>query len=203
MSAEKIVGSTRTAAFSRGVDGVITVWNRRAEKLFAIRAESVIGRRCHEVIAGRDVFGNDYCCAECACWRMAATGRLVHPCRLAVRENGGRKLNIRVSILAVSSPDGPELVHLIEAVFGSSVFAVLSDELDGEEEEWDCAGSTMTRRELQVLRHLAAGNGTDDIARQLLISPATVRNHISRCLQKLEVHSRVEAVGVARRLDLV
>ncbi|MEN8162954.1 MAG: LuxR C-terminal-related transcriptional regulator [Acidobacteriota bacterium] len=36
-----------------------------------------------------------------------------------------------------------------------------------------------------------------------MTSPTTVRNHISRCLHKLDAHSRVEAVGVARRLDLV
>ena len=78
MSAEK-VANTRTPAFSRAVDGVITVWNRRAEKLLAVPAESVVGRRCHEVMAGRDMFGNDYCCAECASWRMAASGRQVHP----------------------------------------------------------------------------------------------------------------------------
>ncbi|MCK5379569.1 MAG: response regulator transcription factor, partial [Acidobacteria bacterium] len=47
------------------------------------------------------------------------------------------------------------------------------------------------------------GYGTEEIADRLMISPNTVRSHISQCLQKLDAHSRVEAVGVARRLDLV
>lgn len=203
MSAEKIVESTRTPAFSCRADGEITAWNRGAEKLFANPADAVVGRKCYEVMAGRDVFGNDYCCAECPSWRMTESDRLVHPYRLTVQDDGGRSIALRVSVLAVRTPEEVGLVHLIESVFGSGVFAVVSDELDEDEQEWGGAGPPLTRRELQVLRHLAVGNSTEEIGRQLLISRATVRNHISRCLQKLEVHSRVEAVGVARRLDLV
>jgi DNA-binding CsgD family transcriptional regulator len=203
MSAEAIVESTWTAAFSCRADGEITAWNRGAETLLANPADAVVGRKCYEVMAGRDVFGNDYCCADCAAWRMTASDRLVHPYRLTVQDDGGRSIALRVSVLAVRTPVGVGLVHLIESVFGSGVIAVVSDEFDEDEQEWECAGPPLTRRELQVLRHLAVGNSTEEIGRQLLISRATVRNHISRCLQKLEVHSRVEAVGVARRLDLV
>ena len=203
MSAEKIVESSWTPAFSCGADGVITAWNQGAEKLLANSEEAVVGRKCYEVMAGHDVFGNDYCCAGCASWRMTASNKLVHPYRLTVQDDGGRSIAVRVSVLAVHNPKGPQLVHLIEAVFGTGVFAVVPDEPDEDELEWGCAQPSLTRRELQVLRHLAVGNSTDEIGRQLLISRATVRNHISRCLQKLEVHSRVEAVGVARRLDLV
>ena len=202
MSAEKIVESTRTAAFSRGPDGAITSWNRGAEKLFALPAESALGRKCHKVMAGCDLFGNDYCCAECASWRMTESDRLVHPYRLTVKESGGRSMTLRVSILAVRSPEGTQLVHLLDVVFGAGVFAVVSDEYD-EENDWGWPCSILTRRELQVLRHMAVGYSTDQIARQLLISSTSVRNYVSRCLQKLEAHSRVEAVAAARRLDLV
>lgn len=203
MSAEKIVENSWTPAFSCGADGVITAWNRGAEKLMATSRKTVIGRKCHEVMVGRDVFGNDYCGEECATWRMTSSNKLVHPFRLTVRDRSGRSLTLKVSVLAVHHQRGPQLVHLIEAVFGAGVFAVVNDDLDDESADWGCASPSLTRRELQVLRHLAIGNNTDEIGRQLLISRATVRNHISRCLQKLEVHSRLEAVGVARRLGLV
>ncbi len=203
MSAEKIVDSSWNPAFSCGADGAITAWNRGAEKLLTKSKEEVVGRKCFAVMAGRDVFGNDYCCSGCASWRMTASNKLVRPYRLTVQDDGGRSITLRVSVLAVHNPKGPQLVHLIEAVFGTGVFAVVPDEPEEDDMDWGCAESSLTKRELQVLRHLAVGNSTDEIARQLLISRATVRNHISRCLQKLEVHSRVEAVGVARRLDLV
>jgi DNA-binding CsgD family transcriptional regulator len=203
MSAEKIVEHSWTPAFSCGADGVITAWNRGAEKLLATSGKTVVGRKCHEVMDGRDMFGNDYCCAGCASWRMTAANKLVHPYRLTVRDRSGRSLTLKVSVLAVHDSQGPQLVHLIEAVFGTGVFAVVGDDLDDESEEWGCASPALTRRELQVLRHLAIGNNTDEIGRQLMISRATVRSHISRCLQKLEVHSRLEAIGVARSLGLV
>lgn len=63
--------------------------------------------------------------------------------------------------------------------------------------------SKLTKRELDVLRLLAGGLGPAAIAHQLVISPKTVRTHIQHILHKLGVHSRVEAVAVAYRDDLV
>lgn len=53
----------------------------------------------------------------------------------------------------------------------------------------------LTIRENEILRLLALGLGTSAIARELSISPATVRNHAQRILAKLQVHSRLAAVA--------
>jgi len=53
----------------------------------------------------------------------------------------------------------------------------------------------LTIREKEILRFLAFGMGTSAIARELSISPATVRNHAQRILAKLDVHSRLAAVA--------
>ncbi len=202
MPAGKIVTSAETAAFSRAADGTITAWNRGAEKLFSAPKGTVIGRMCHDVIAGRDAFGNDYCCAECASWRMSSSGRPVRPYRLAVTVGGGREVDLRVTVLAVEGSRGRELIHILESLAGGGVRNVAGDDSDCGD-DWGCARPALTRRELQVLRRLAAGSSTDDIASELHISPTTVRNHVSRCLGKLGVHSRVEAIGLAHRLNLV
>ena len=52
----------------------------------------------------------------------------------------------------------------------------------------------LTPRERQVLSLLAKGYSTKEIAQLLSISPHTTRNHIQSILQKLGVHSRLEAV---------
>jgi PAS domain S-box-containing protein len=61
----------------------------------------------------------------------------------------------------------------------------------------------LTPREHEVLAHLAAGCSTEQMAEMMGLAPATVRNHIKRLFRALGVHSRLEAVAVARREGLV
>jgi DNA-binding NarL/FixJ family response regulator len=60
----------------------------------------------------------------------------------------------------------------------------------------------LTKRELEVLRLLAAGLGQRAIARELVITPKTVSTHIQRILAKLGVHNQAQAVAAAFRLGL-
>lgn len=61
----------------------------------------------------------------------------------------------------------------------------------------------LTPRQLDVLRYLAAGHSTDAIAAKLGISIETVRNHVRGIMERLAVHSRLEAVIRAHELGLV
>ena len=60
----------------------------------------------------------------------------------------------------------------------------------------------LTARETQILRALAAGEATVDIADVLGISPLTVQSHVKSILAKLGVHSKIEAVTMAWRHGL-
>ncbi|HEX7354306.1 MAG TPA: response regulator transcription factor [Mycobacteriales bacterium] len=57
----------------------------------------------------------------------------------------------------------------------------------------------LTEREMQVLTLVAKGLANKDIARQLFISENTVKNHVRNMLEKLQLHSRMEAVVYAVR----
>jgi len=62
------------------------------------------------------------------------------------------------------------------------------------------AGGTITSlsgRETDVLRCLANGEPTVDIASALFISVHTVRSHVRHILEKLDAHSKLEAVSIA------
>ena len=59
--------------------------------------------------------------------------------------------------------------------------------------------SPLSRREVQVLTHLARGATQESIARDLLVSSQTVRTHVQNAMAKLGAHSRREAVSLAQR----
>jgi DNA-binding NarL/FixJ family response regulator len=61
----------------------------------------------------------------------------------------------------------------------------------------------LTARELEVMRLVGAGLGNDDIGRELVISPATVRTHVSRAMLKLGARDRVQLVVFAYRWGVV
>lgn len=53
----------------------------------------------------------------------------------------------------------------------------------------------ITQRELQVIRAIARGLGTGEIAAQLFLSPHTVRDHVKPVFEKVGVSSRGELVA--------
>ncbi len=57
----------------------------------------------------------------------------------------------------------------------------------------------LTERELEVLRLVAQGLNNREIAKRLFISENTVKNHVRNILEKLQLHSRMEAVMYAVR----
>jgi DNA-binding NarL/FixJ family response regulator len=61
----------------------------------------------------------------------------------------------------------------------------------------------LTARELDVLRALMQGLSRNEIGAMLSISPNTVRTHIQSILRKLNVHSALTAVALARRAGIV
>ena len=60
-----------------------------------------------------------------------------------------------------------------------------------------------TPRELDVLRLLAEGHDTATLARQLGIAPHTVEWHVRHVIEKLRVHSKLQAVIAAARMGLI
>jgi len=62
--------------------------------------------------------------------------------------------------------------------------------------------STLSERECEVLRLLSLGRANAEIAAELHLSPATVKNHVAEILRKLGVENRVEAAAMAVRAGL-
>lgn len=64
-------------------------------------------------------------------------------------------------------------------------------------------GATLTPREVEVLALVAEGLPNRVVGERLFLSVHTVRNHVQRILEKLHVHSKLEAVSVAVREGVI
>jgi DNA-binding NarL/FixJ family response regulator len=71
------------------------------------------------------------------------------------------------------------------------------------EEKQNIPTPRLTDRELEVLKLVAQGMSNREIAGQLFISENTVKNHVRNILEKLHLHSRMEAVVYAVREKLL
>ena len=60
----------------------------------------------------------------------------------------------------------------------------------------------LSDRELEVLKLIANGKDNAQIAAELVISPKTVKNHISNILMKLQIQNRIQAAVYAVRSGL-
>jgi len=61
----------------------------------------------------------------------------------------------------------------------------------------------LTDRELEVLELIATPMTTQAIAEELCITRGTLRIHIKRIYAKLDVHSRLEAIAIAQKKELI
>jgi DNA-binding NarL/FixJ family response regulator len=85
-------------------------------------------------------------------------------------------------------------------------FAALNrrdQEDEAEERPQQVPAPKLTDREMEVLKLVARGMNNRDIAKELFISENTVKNHVRNILEKLQIHSRMEAVMIAVREKLI
>ncbi len=92
-----------------------------------------------------------------------------------------------------------------QSLISPSMAAKLIDEFKtmSKPDKMTGAALKLTERELDVLRLVAKGLSNRDVAQQLAISENTVKNHVRNMLEKLQLHSRMEAVMYAVREKIV
>ncbi len=61
----------------------------------------------------------------------------------------------------------------------------------------------ISKREYEVLQLLAEGHSNQEIAENLVVSPNTVKSHLTRLYQKLDVTRRTQAIQKARTLGMI
>jgi len=102
-------------AFTTDREGRITTWTDAAERLLGYRADDVVGRPCHEVVRGCDLFGDPTCAAGCPLLQPSTASGPPRPRILRLTDVHGRMLDARVSVGLVHEPSGDtRIVHRLE-----------------------------------------------------------------------------------------
>ena len=92
---------------------------------------------------------------------------------------------------------------LISPTMASKLLTEFATMVKRRDERVQMPGPRLTDRELQVLKLVAKGLNNKDIGDDLFISENTVKNHVRNILEKLHLHSRMEAVVYAVREKLL
>jgi DNA-binding NarL/FixJ family response regulator len=92
---------------------------------------------------------------------------------------------------------------LISPSMASKLLNEFASMVKKEEEREHVPAPRLTPREMEVLEHVAKGMNNREIAKALFISENTVKNHVRNILEKLHLHSRMEAVVYAVREKLL
>ena len=93
-------------------------------------------------------------------------------------------------------------VSAVPLYAGGKIIGVFGQVVHVDEEADRPPHPSLTPRQAEVLRLLERGHSTAQISGELHLSPETVRNHIRHLFRALGVHSRIEAVAVARHSHL-
>jgi DNA-binding CsgD family transcriptional regulator len=218
-SAESILQGTGCPVFITDENELIVALNKPAAELLERRPEEVRGKPCHSILAGQDPFGNAFCHKNCAVTTMARDGEPVRCFEMGIRTGAGTRIDASVAVLVLRGAHTGDLrvIHFLTPLpnkrsIGAPTpgsHAQRAPGAAGSRTTGPLDGSgtgdrpSLSPRETEVLLLLARGQSSQDIADLLCISVLTVRNHTRNILQKMGVHSQLEAVALAYRDGLV
>lgn len=186
--------------------------NPAAEKLLDSPRGGIQGRPFHDVAEFRDIFGNRTCTAGCSLHEMVRRGEPIQAFDLDLRQGSGSTVRVGLSVVVVLGPDVDRyrmVYHLLPRRVNGSVTdrhvvrAGESRATVGAENGNEAAAPHLTRRERQILTRLIAGERSREISDSLGIRPNTLRSHTQNILRKLKARSKVEAVSMALRQNLL
>ncbi len=216
----RLLESAHVGAYAVSLDQTIVSWNQAAQRILGFSPEQVLGRRCYDVLAGLTPGGIVPECLEgCPSMRALKAGEVpgAVDVRILCASGERREVTVTPMVVAGRDNDAPVLVHVIHDSSASESPETATESVreglvrrgadvvsDHPAAAPDSApGSELTRRELEVLRLVALGRSTPEIAGELAISAHTVLNHIRNLRRKLDAASKLEAVVAAIRLGLL
>jgi PAS domain S-box-containing protein len=207
----EILAATLDGVFAVDLHQRIAFWNEGARRILGFEAASVLGRPCYEVLRGSDEQGCVFCEAGCEAFRESLRGKLSPTRETRVRTSFGKSTRISVTtfVLPLRYRELSLLAHVFrEASASREIAPRLRQALEQavpsvELRDFPCPLERLTAMEHEILLLLAGGATTASICSRLNIGATTVRTHIGHTLEKLGVHTRLEAVACGARHGLL
>src|SRR6185503_11014787 len=114
----ELLASGHPPAFATDSRDRIVFCNAGAARILGRRADELLGQRCYEAVAGRDVFGNRFCFANCAVMAGLRAGECVAGFEVKVSGNGHGPQLTNVTIVRIPSvrPDLFTVVHILQPI---------------------------------------------------------------------------------------
>jgi DNA-binding NarL/FixJ family response regulator len=183
-----------------------------AESAAAAR-RSLVGRHIDIALLDSELSGGLHLAAELASVR-ARTSPPVQVIMLGTVPEPARMVEAVRSGIAGWVPKEEsieQLLNAIRSVMGGGtwfpgtavgpVLRLLISERDQQQASWEHPLGSLTRREREVLSYLAEGVSRREVAERMNVSGNTVRSHLQNLMAKLDVHTTLEAVALARRVQ--
>ena len=212
----ELLQHTADAAYTVTEGGEILFWNDAAERLFSYPASEVLHRNIDDVLEARDALGTPALAkgSEAATRNPDSASGGIPNFDLEVRTRSGSRIWVNVSTIVFDNRrTGRRLIarlvrdidkrrrnedlmtRMLEAA--RQLVSLASDPSD------HAVVDPLSDQERRILKLFADGRNATTIARQLRISPQTLRNHLHHINRKLRTNNRLEAVTHAQRRGLI
>lgn len=194
---------TADAVFGIDKNRDVRFWNKACEDLLGLSSQQAIGQPCAKLLCGEDLRGNKMCGTGCPIAQSADIQTPNSDFDLVLKSEKSKPVMVNIGSYYVSQSEQKnsqevQVFHSMRPVNCHQLIQRLAND--------SCAADQgnekihkLSKREYEVLRLLAKGSISKNVADQLGISPATVRNHVKSIYAKIEVHNRAEAISYAMR----
>jgi PAS domain S-box-containing protein len=207
---------TADAAYTVTGDGEICSWNGAAERLFGFSERDALRRNVDALFDARDTLGTEALAGglEAATRQWDGSSGGIPTFDLEVKTRSGDRIWVNISTIVFDNQrTGRRLFvrlardmthHRRKERLFADMLALARHVVALTTEVSDHAPvELLSDQERRILSLFAEGNNPPAIARQLTISPQTLRNHLHHINRKLRTHNRLEAVTHAQRRGLI
>ncbi len=215
-----LLAIARFGACATSPDGTFVFWNHRAEQILGLPATQILGRRYDEVIeTTRPHQRSTEPSSNRPPLRRRGADGTPSPLTASIRcASGGHKQIVLTPVMVADQPGSDALTVYL---FDDTPIARPPDHADRQTPERRPSPQPqpapipttgppsppghrhLSRRETEILRLVAAGTATEQIATDLHISVHTVRNHVRSLRRKLNAKTKLDAVVTALHHDLI